>query len=98
MRRLVPLVLFVLLAAGCDLGEIEHVGTIVRVDQDGGFWGIVTQDSTRFRPTNLPAEFEQEGMVVEIEGYVLSDERVEGEWGIPIRLSEVEVKLGERGS
>lgn len=96
--RLLPLALLVfLLVAGCEIGEIEHTGTITRVERDGGFWGIiVTKDSTRFRPTNLPVEFEQEGMEVEFEGYVLSEERVEGEWGIPIELTEVEVQLQRR--
>lgn len=92
LALLVPL--FVL--AGCDLGEIEHTGTVTRVERDGGFWGIVTTDSTRFRPANLPAEFEQEGMEVEFEGYVLSEERVEGEWGIPVELTEVEVQIRRR--
>ena len=92
MRRILP-VFFLVLLAGCEIGEIEHTGTIVRVDRDGGFWGIVTADSTRFRPTNLPTEFQQDGMVVEFEGYVLSEERAEGEWGIPVNLTEVEVPL-----
>jgi hypothetical protein len=95
--RLLPLALFVLLLlAGCEIGEIEHTGTITRIERDGGFWGLITTDSTRFRPTNLPVEFEQEGMEVEFEGYVLSEERVEGEWGIPIELTEVEVQIQRR--
>ena len=79
--------------AACELGEIEHVGAVTFVERDGGFWGIVTADSTRFRPTNLPVEFEREGMVIEFEGYVLDEERVAGEWGIPVLLNEVEVSL-----
>jgi len=98
MRSTLSLALLVplLVLAGCEIGEIEHTGTIMHVERDGGFWGIVTKDSTRFRPTNLPAEFEQEGMEVEFEGYVLSEERVEGEWGIPVELTEVEVQLQRR--
>jgi hypothetical protein len=98
MRSVPSLALFVPLVAltGCDLGEIEHTGMIMHVERDGGFWGIVTTDSTRFRPTNLPADFENEGMEVEFEGYVLSEERVEGEWGIPIELTEVEVQIRRR--
>jgi hypothetical protein len=98
MRRLaLPVLLAPLLfAAGCDLGEIEHVGTITRVEHDGGFWGIVTADGERFRPTNLPVEFEREGMEVEFEGYVLDEERADDEWGIPVRLTEVEVQLAAR--
>jgi len=98
MRSVLSLALLVplLVLAGCEIGEIEHIGIITRVERDGGFWGLVTADSTRFRPTNLPPEFEQEGMEVEFEGYVLSEERVEGEWGIPIELTEVEVQLQRR--
>ena len=99
MRLLFPLALLVplLCVVGCEIGEIEHTGTITHVDRDGGFWGIIVgEDSTRFRPTNLPTEFEHEGMEVEFEGYVLSEERVEGEWGIPVELTEVEVQLQRR--
>jgi hypothetical protein len=96
MHRAFPVFLLLLLVAGCDIGEIEHTGIILRVDEDGGFWGIVTADSTRFRPTNLPAEFEQHGMEVEFEGVVLSEERSDDEWGIPIELTEVEVQIEQR--
>jgi hypothetical protein len=97
MRLSLALLASLLLVVGCEIGEIEHTGTITHVERDGGFWGIVTaDDSTRFRPTNLPVEFEREGMVVEFEGYVLSEERVDGEWGIPVELTEVEVQLARR--
>ncbi len=35
-------------------------------------------------------------MEVEFEGYVLEDERADDEWGIPVRLTEVEVQLADR--
>ena len=94
MRRVAFLVLL-LFAAGCDLGEIEHTGTLTFVE-DGAFWGIVTEEGERFRPNNLPAEFEQEGMEVEFEGYVLDEDRADDEWGIPVRLTEVEVQIEKR--
>jgi hypothetical protein len=96
MPRLALLLVPLLFAVGCDLGEIEHTGLVTRVEQDGGFWGIVTEDGSQFRPNNLPVEFEHEGMEVEFEGYVLDDERADDEWGIPVRLTEVEVQLDER--
>jgi hypothetical protein len=96
MRRLPLALLLLLVAAGCEIGEIEHTGTVVRVGEDGGFWGIVTADGPRFRPTNLPAEFEQHGMEVEFEGYVLSEDRADGEWGIPVELTEAEVQIEKR--
>lgn len=94
MRRL-SLILVVLLFGGCELGEIEHTGTLTYVE-NGGFWGIVTAEGDRFVPNNLPVEFHREGMEIEFEGFVLDKERVEGEWGIPVRLNEVEVQLDRR--
>ncbi len=91
MRRRLLSLLF-LFVVGCQIGEIEHAGTITYVE-DGGFWGIVTEDGDRFVPENLPVEFEHEGMVIEFEGYVVDEDRAEGEWGIPVLLNEIEVSL-----
>lgn len=96
MRRFAPALLLLALA-GCELGEIEHEGTIIWVEdaprEGGGFWGIVTVEGERFVPTNLPETFERDGVVVSFEAYVLADERADDEWGIPIRLTEVEINL-----
>ena len=91
MRRL-SLALCLLLFSGCQIGEIEHRGTITFVE-DGAFWGIVTLEGERFVPTNLPPEFEHEGMEVEFEGFVQDENRSDDEWGIPVLLNEVEVEL-----
>lgn len=95
MRRLAPLLLVPLLLAGCELGEIAHEGTITWVEDadGGGFWGIVTAEGERFVPNNLPETFERDGVVVNFEAYVLADERADDEWGIPVRLTEVEIDL-----
>lgn len=99
MRRLVFASL-VLAFAGCEIGEIEHTGTITFIEDstsaEGGFWGIVSLEGERFVPENLPVEFHREGMEVEFEGFVVDEDRVEGEWGIPVRLNEVEVQLDRR--
>ena len=94
MRRL-SLALCLLLFSGCEIGEIEHVGIITWVEE-GAFWGIVTAEGERFVPENLPVEFEQDGMEIEFEGFVVDEDRAEGEWGIPVRLNEVEVQLDRK--
>ena len=96
MHRFAPVLLFLVLV-GCELGEIAHEGTITWVEdaarEGGGFWGIVTVEGERFVPNNLPETFERDGVVVNFEAYVLADERADDEWGIPVRLTEVEIDL-----
>ena len=91
MRRL-TLVLCLFFVAGCQIGEIEHRGRVTFVE-DGAFWGIVTLEGERFVPQNLPDAFQREGMEIEFEGFVVDEDRADDEWGIPVRLNEVEVEL-----
>lgn len=98
--RFLSLVFVALLFGGCEIGEIEHVGVITYVEDadstGGGFWAIITAEGERFVPENLPSEFEQDGMEIEFEGFVVDEVRAEDEWGIPVRLNEVEVQLDRR--
>ena len=56
----------------------------------------MTLEGERFVLTNLPVEFQREGMEIEFEGFVVDEDRADGEWGIPVRLNEVEVQLDKR--
>ena len=94
MRRL-AFAFFVLFLGGCEIGEIEHTGVVTYVE-DGAFWGIVTADGERFAPENLPEVFQREGIEIEFEGFVLDEERADDEWGIPVRLNEVEIQLDKK--
>jgi len=46
---------------------IRIVGTIRRVELEGGFFAIAGNDGVSYDPTNLPAEFQQDGLAVEAE-------------------------------
>ena len=76
--------LAILFAAGCAItppasgkdappgksagAVIEFSGQVVRVELEGGFFGLVSEDGRRFLPINLPDEFRRDGLAVEVRG------------------------------
>ncbi len=55
-------------AAPEDGGEqIRITGTVRHVELEGGFYAIVGDDGVTYDPTNLPAEFQKDGLAVEAE-------------------------------
>jgi hypothetical protein len=45
--------------------SITIVGVVRRVPLEGGFFAIVGSDGVSYDPTNLPAEFQRDGLAVE---------------------------------
>src|SRR5690606_5375334 len=43
-------------------------GTVVYQDLEGGFYGIVTAQGHDLLPTNLPVEYEEDGLAVRVAG------------------------------
>ncbi|PIY10984.1 MAG: hypothetical protein COZ18_05000 [Flexibacter sp. CG_4_10_14_3_um_filter_32_15] len=62
-------------------------GKVVYQDLEGGFWGIVAEDGTEYKPESLAPEFQKEGLKVEVKG-----EEAMGfgifMWGTPIQIKE----------
>ena len=46
---------------------VHIVGVVRHSDLEGGFFAITGQDGTTYDPTNLPAEFQKDGLAVEAE-------------------------------
>lgn len=89
-------------AGGCvnkpkQLGEIpaeallEFTGVIKWIDLEGGFWGILRDESdAKYRPINLPKEYQVDGLRVRI-----TCQRIQGgisiyQWGKEIRIFTIE--------
>jgi hypothetical protein len=52
--------------AADQVGQLIHITGIVRhFELEGGFYAIRGDDSVTYNPTNLPAEFRQDGLAVE---------------------------------
>ncbi|KAF1076636.1 hypothetical protein [Methanogenium sp. MK-MG] len=95
LALLLCLVAAAVLACGCTDGGVKDpdavsgAGTVVYNDFEGGFYGIVTDDGTRYLPLNLPDEFAQDNLSVTFAGTVQKDVVTIQQWGTPLELSEI---------
>ena len=96
LAALLCLVALAVCACGCtdDGGgdtpdTISGTGTVVYNDLEGGFYGIVADDGTRYLPLNLPDVFAEDGLAVTFTGVVRADVSTIQQWGTPLELTEI---------
>lgn len=70
-------------------GPLAFSGKIVRLELEGGFWGILSEQGERFDPMNLPAEFRREGLSVS--GHLVVREDMAGThmWGRIVEIKDI---------
>ncbi|MGM0546045.1 MAG: hypothetical protein ACQEST_04920 [Bacteroidota bacterium] len=77
-KILLPLIAISLLVTNCnDLqsvtgNDIQIEGEVTYMNIEGGFWAIKGDDET-YDPTNLPKEFQQEGLQVTVDAEIEED-------------------------
>ncbi|NND09140.1 MAG: hypothetical protein HKN87_22445 [Saprospiraceae bacterium] len=49
-----------------DSANMNIKGTVVKVNLEGGFWGIEDESGTQWLPVNMPDQLKVEGASVEI--------------------------------
>jgi len=75
-KKVVAMTLFALLCLSIFTATIvaaeplNFTGTVKYITIEGGFWGIISDDGKNYDPRNLPAEFKQEGLRVQVEAVV----------------------------
>jgi hypothetical protein len=100
MLRFLSLLLVGVLLMGCrsmqDANEapdpeniISDTGTVHYVDLEGGFYGIVADDSTRYLPDSLDAALQQDGLRVRFRAHIREDAVTMQMWGQPIDLLDI---------
>lgn len=62
-------------------GAIQGTGTITQIGLEGGFFGIVSDDSLHYDPVNLPDEFKQDGLRVKFAVKTLENQMSIHMWG-----------------
>lgn len=80
--------------AGCtgtrDTGSFTATGTVTHVELEGGFFGIVTDDGTRYLPLDLPEEYRTDGMRVTFTAVPAEDTATIQQWGTPIEITAID--------
>jgi hypothetical protein len=72
-----------------DTAMISGTGTIRHMDIEGGFFGIVTDDSLNYDPGTLAPAFQKEGLRVKFQGRPTNATSLRM-WGKPIELKSIE--------
>jgi inhibitor of cysteine peptidase len=65
-------------------------GTITYLNQEGGFYGIIGDDGTKYEPMNLDAKYQKDGLRVAFEYTPAQMPSTIHQWGMPVRLDSIE--------
>jgi hypothetical protein len=86
---LIGVICLLVLTAGMAAAEpVSFIGTVTYVTVEGGFWGIVADDGKNYDPRNLPTDFKQEGLKVQVEA-ITKDMMSIHMWGTIIDITNI---------
>ena len=70
--------------------QFSATGTVRFQQLEGGFWGIVGDDGTRYDPMDLPPKFQKDGLRVRFDAVPETDMMSTRMWGTMITLIHIE--------
>jgi len=73
-----------------DPNLITKTGTVRHLDLEGGFWGIVADDSTRYDPGELDERFRQDGMRVRFDARRNEGQMSIRQWGTLVTIVRID--------
>lgn len=68
---------------------VSDVGTVRYVDLEGGFYGIVADDGSRYLPDSLDETVREDGTRVRFRAQVRDDVMTAQMWGTPVTVLEI---------
>ncbi len=105
-KKLHLMVLFVLVMAivtlaGCTGAStskgndnVISEGAVVQfVNLEGGFYGLITHWGNKYEPINLSKEFQEDGLLVNVDARIRTDVANTHMWGTPIEIINIS-KIG----
>jgi hypothetical protein len=68
---------------------VSGLGTVRYVELEGGFYGIVADDSTRYQPQNLGSDYREDGMRVRFRAVAQDSAATMQMWGQPVEILDI---------
>lgn len=68
---------------------VSGVGTVQYVELEGGFYGLVANDSTRYQPQNLAETYRKDGLRVRFRAVTIDSVMTTQMWGQPIEILDI---------
>ncbi|MEO6463822.1 MAG: hypothetical protein ABIP29_12185 [Candidatus Eisenbacteria bacterium] len=73
-----------------DPDLITKNGTVRHLDLEGGFWGIVADDSTRYDPGSLDPRYQNDGMRVRFDARKAEGQMSIRQWGTLVTIVRID--------
>lgn len=70
--------------------QLAIIGTVKYVGLEGGFFGVIGDDGTRYDPINLPASFAVDGLRVKAQIQLRPDSMGFHMWGEMVEIIQIE--------
>lgn len=90
MSILVVSFLFAGCLPGSSASQFTATGTVIYIDLEGGFYGIIGDNQENYDPINLPDEFQQEGLKTSFTAKYRDDLANFHMWGRIIEILQIE--------
>ena len=78
-----------ILLNACILGGADTKYRVIRVELEGGFWGLIDAQQNKYRPKKLPEPYKQHGQCVRMQYEILEGEMSIQMWGQRIDITDV---------
>lgn len=84
------------LFSSCTVNEVDNrihyvtLGTVLYLDLEGGFYGIIDENNVQLDPVNLPDTFKVDGLSIRLEFVILDDQTSFHQWGTMIEIVSIE--------
>jgi hypothetical protein len=92
---LLPILVLSFSCPKSDCG-IRDTGTVRYFNLEGGFYGIITDSGLRYRPLELPPQFQKDGLRVRFRGRAVKGVMGIQMWGVPFEIIDVQVLESHR--
>ena len=73
-----------------EADNILITGQVQHLSYDGGFYGIVGDDGTQYKPLNLPDSYQIESLHVKVVARLNTKKLLTHGWGTPIDIIDIE--------
>ncbi|MBD3320441.1 MAG: hypothetical protein GF350_05020 [Chitinivibrionales bacterium] len=67
-------------------------GTVRHFSEEGGFYGIEGDDGENYKPVNLSASFQRDGLKVKIMARIIRGKLLTQGWGTPVEILDIEAR------
>jgi len=72
-----------------DENIVKANGTVIYIELEGGFFGIIADDGSKYKPINLTESFQKDGLKVRFEGKLNTELMGIYMWGKLIEITKI---------